>query len=314
MSKQSKIREDKTCENCNYVVSERFCGHCGQENVVLDKSFIHLFKHFFEDITHYDNAFWKTIKFLFLRPGFLPNEYLNGKRKSYLPPVRLYIFASFITFFILSLLPNGHQEKSNNHTTNKVKTEGSIIEFERENSLKKLDSIQKFGKENEKLNPINYWFNRKFYSKLEEIPEAEFNEKFLEAFSHNLPKGIFIYMPIFSLMLWLFQNKKKWYYFDHAIFTIYYFSFLLLSLLFYNCINSIFYLLPENIFLKIINYIISLITISYIILYYFIANKKFYKEKTFTIIIKGIFLVFINLFFLVLTLLLIAFYSILNLH
>lgn len=314
MSKQSKIREDKTCENCNYVVSERFCGHCGQENVVLDKSFIHLFKHFFEDITHYDNAFWKTIKLLFLKPGFLPNEYLNGKRMSYLPPVRLYIFASFITFFILSLLPSEQQEKSNNQTTNKFKIEDSSIEFEKEKNGKKLDSIQKFGNKNEKINDEKNWFLRKFDSKLDEIPEEEFNEKFLEAFLHNIPKGIFFYMPIFSLILWLFQNKKKWYYFDHAIFTIYYFSFLLLSFLFYKSITFIFYLLPENNLFKILNYIISLITISYIVLYYFLANKKFYKEKTFTIVIKGIFLVFLNVFFLVLTLLSIAIYSLINIH
>jgi hypothetical protein len=30
-------------------------------------------------------------------------------------------------------------------------------------------------------------------------------------------------MPIF--FLWLFHNKKRWYYFDHGIFTLHYFSF-----------------------------------------------------------------------------------------
>ena len=37
-------------------------------------------------------------------------------------------------------------------------------------------------------------------------------------------------MPFFALTLWLTHNKKKWWYFDHGIFTFHYFaSFLLIS-------------------------------------------------------------------------------------
>ena len=57
MSK-STVRIDKTCLNCNHVVEHRFCSNCGQENIETRKSFHHLFVHFFEDLTHYENAFW----------------------------------------------------------------------------------------------------------------------------------------------------------------------------------------------------------------------------------------------------------------
>ena len=111
MSK-NKIRIDKTCLNCNYVVESKFCPNCGQENVETRKSFYHLFVHFFEDLTHYENAFWRTIKNLLLKPAALTKEYLSGKRMSYLAPVRLYIFISFATFFIFSVLPNQKELKS----------------------------------------------------------------------------------------------------------------------------------------------------------------------------------------------------------
>ena len=65
-----------------------------------------MFIHFFEDLTHYENAFWRTIKNLIFKPSALTKEYLSGKRLSYLAPVRLYIFISFLTFFIISIFPD----------------------------------------------------------------------------------------------------------------------------------------------------------------------------------------------------------------
>ncbi len=98
------LRKDKTCLNCRHVVENRFCPNCGQENIETRKTFYQLFVHFFEDLTHYENAFWKTIKNLLLLPSTLTKEYLSGKRLSYLAPVRLYIFISLITFFLISVL------------------------------------------------------------------------------------------------------------------------------------------------------------------------------------------------------------------
>ena len=60
---------------------------------------------------------------------------------------------------------------------------------------------------------------------------TEIIEKFISSFTHNLPKVLFVFMPIFAFFLWLFHNKKRWYYFDHGIFTLHYFSFLLLIFL-----------------------------------------------------------------------------------
>ena len=110
MSK-SEIRKDKTCLNCRYVVEQKFCPNCGQENTDTRKTFYHLFVHFFEDLTHYENAFWKTIKNLLFKPSTLTKEYLSGKRLSYLAPVRLYIFISFITFLLITMFPNKVSEE-----------------------------------------------------------------------------------------------------------------------------------------------------------------------------------------------------------
>jgi hypothetical protein len=110
MSKNA-IRKDKTCLNCRHVVDQRYCPHCGQENVHTRHTFHHLFVHFFEDLTHYENAFWKTIKNLLFKPAALTKDYLSGKRLSYLAPVRLYIFISFVTFLFISLFTTSDGDK-----------------------------------------------------------------------------------------------------------------------------------------------------------------------------------------------------------
>lgn len=95
-------RAEKDCLNCGTLVHGRFCHVCGQENKVPKESFWHLLQHFLGDVTHFDGKFFHSIKFLFARPGFLPREYMAGRRASYLDPVRMYLFTSaffFLLFF-----------------------------------------------------------------------------------------------------------------------------------------------------------------------------------------------------------------------
>lgn len=71
-------------------------------------------QHFLYDITHFDSKFFDSMKFLLLKPGFLPAEYIQGKRASYLNPIKKYVFTSaffFIAFF--SLFKAGENLKMN---------------------------------------------------------------------------------------------------------------------------------------------------------------------------------------------------------
>ncbi len=95
-----KERKDKTCLNCYAQVVGRYCHVCGQENLEPKESFWHLVTHFVYDVTHFDGKFFLTLKYLLLKPGYLANEYLKGRRTSYLHPIRMYVFASAIFFII----------------------------------------------------------------------------------------------------------------------------------------------------------------------------------------------------------------------
>lgn len=93
-------RKEKDCLNCGTVVQGPYCHNCGQENVVPHETFWHMVKHFLYDITHFDSKFFDSMKFLLFKPGFLPLEYVKGRRASYLNPVKKYVFTSAV-FFLL---------------------------------------------------------------------------------------------------------------------------------------------------------------------------------------------------------------------
>jgi len=82
------------------MVQGRYCHVCGQENIVPHETFWHMVKHFVYDITHFDSKLFDSLRYLFRKPGFLPKEYISGRRASYVNPVKQYVFTSFVFFLV----------------------------------------------------------------------------------------------------------------------------------------------------------------------------------------------------------------------
>lgn len=346
---RSPLRKDKTCLNCNYVVENRFCPNCGQENTDTRKTFHHLFVHFFEDLTHYENSFWKTIKNLLLKPASLTREYLSGKRMSYLAPVRLYIFVSFITFFIISAFPTGikldqtkkvtiidkNGQKKDTLISEKKITLSEFLKSKEDaqkkqkltnaqqnngflnfgyKNIKELDSLQKYGPTKDKLSDFEYSIVKKTLIVKEKNTKAEMVDKFLEAALHNLPKALFIYMPLFALVLWLFHGKKRWYYFDHGIFTLHYFSFLLLTFLILFLFNKIMDCFVVNSFTTLLSNFVKIVSLCWMFYYFFPAHHRFYGETRTVSFIKSIAMFIINTILIIVLLIVFMIYTFINIH
>ncbi|HZI02018.1 MAG TPA: DUF3667 domain-containing protein [Flavisolibacter sp.] len=107
-------RAEKDCLNCGTIVQGKYCHECGQENIVTHQSFGALTKHFIFDIFHFDGKFFDTLKYLLFRPGKIVSEYLNGKRASYLDPIRMYLFTSAVFFIIFFSFVNSSTSFFNN--------------------------------------------------------------------------------------------------------------------------------------------------------------------------------------------------------
>ncbi|MGH2665228.1 DUF3667 domain-containing protein [Flavobacterium sp.] len=314
------LRNDMTCLNCHHVVEKRFCPNCGQENKHTKESFHFLFTHFFEDFTHYEGSFWKTIKYLLFYPAKLTNEYLSGKRQAYVQPVKLYIFISFITFFLLSVLSTSENNKE--ETVKAGAKDTSVTEIKsssqkiigRFKSVAAFDSIQKTLPEEEKARGVEIWIGRKIAAINEHNTREEFKEKFTESISHNLPKVIFLFMPLFAFTIWLFHNKKRWYYYEHGVFTLHYFSMILLSFTVFTLLCWILGFVENVIATEDIIPLLGTIIFFWCIFYFFRSHSRFYRESKLVSRIKSSFILFINFIFMGLFLILLLAYSILSVH
>lgn len=101
-------RKEKNCLNCGAEVQGLYCQACGQKNTVVHQTFWQLTTHFVYDIFHFDGKFFDTLKYLLFKPGFVAKQYVQGKRSSYLDPIRMYLFTSAVFFLVFFSLSNAN--------------------------------------------------------------------------------------------------------------------------------------------------------------------------------------------------------------
>ncbi len=99
------LRKSDTCLNCQTPLKpeDNYCPNCGQENNHRIVPVSHLLFETVESFVHIDSKLWNTLKATFTRPGKITVEYLEGKRASYVPPVKFYVFVSFVFFLLVGM-------------------------------------------------------------------------------------------------------------------------------------------------------------------------------------------------------------------
>jgi hypothetical protein len=287
-----KLREDTTCQNCGDEVKLRFCPTCGQENTETKKSFHYLFTHFLEDLVHYESSFWKALKYLLYAPEKLSLTYLSGKRKAFMAPVRLFIFINIISFIIFSSFTFKELEHELNPEINQTE-----VQVDNELEEKELNKNTVHVKLNES------YLIRKLNKLEDNFTEEQIFQKVLQKVFQNLPKFLFLVMPFFALSLWLTHNKKKWWYFDHGIFTFHHFASFLLITSLTTIINQLFYFFKYE-----TNEYFYLIIFIYLNFIFIKSFFKFYNENRLKSIIKLFVIYFLNSLIVLFTFILFAMY------
>lgn len=98
---------EELCANCGAARSQEFCGACGtprlESKPVTTRRFA---RELLNEVTNVDSATVRTLRALFGHPGVLTREYLAGRTRRFLSPVRIYLLMFAILVFGQSLLPD----------------------------------------------------------------------------------------------------------------------------------------------------------------------------------------------------------------
>ena len=345
----NKLRTDKNCLNCGNVVEDRYCTHCGQENLEIQDSAIHLIVHYVQDLFHYDGKVWHTLKNLILKPGLVASEYMEGKRMRNLEPVRFYVFSSSVFFILLFLVVN--EEKWNTpkdpehnygkriyHLNQEKKfrkgePDTAYIDLLKAPLIAKRDSLENTSSSENKLeldlstpevrDTQNMgWLEKvideraearrkKMESKHEGDEQGAANEYVSEVF-HKFPLLFFLSMPFFALFLKLLYFKfSRKRYVEHFIFSVYHYAFLFM-------ITGLFLILRlgiDKIDTKppfVLENVLTSLFILYLAVYLWFSMARFYQDRWFMRLLKYVSLMTLLFFTMLILLLIILFVTYLS--
>jgi hypothetical protein len=108
MNDTSGIRTATRCRNCGHDLSSlleaKFCPACGQETDTSPPTLREFINHFFGNYIAVKGGFPQTLWRLISRPGALTKDYLEGRKRRYMLPFRLYLTISVISFLVFGIL------------------------------------------------------------------------------------------------------------------------------------------------------------------------------------------------------------------
>lgn len=88
--------QERECKNCNSTFIGNYCSNCGQK-VINDRFTIKNFFHVFLDAFNVEKGFVYTLIMLFKNPGRIVNDYLSGKTRTYMNPLKYFIIIAGIS-------------------------------------------------------------------------------------------------------------------------------------------------------------------------------------------------------------------------
>jgi len=244
-----RFQKHPHCLNCGFKVENfNFCPECGQPNTDRRLTLWQFIRDFFDDYFTFDSRFFRSVGPLVVKPGHLTREYLDGRRFRYILPMRLYLFTTFLFFFILTAqskmqhnndyapskptvtaamvdsvanLLNGHSD------TGEIPQELSAYLIEATKTARRETKAYDKTKTNVTVNgkpadSSDNWFTRFVETKARYLA-GQGNDgarMFAREAVDQIPKIMFILLPVFALILKLIYIRHKYLFVEHLIFAL----------------------------------------------------------------------------------------------
>lgn len=212
----------QTCENCGAPVQWKFCGVCGQRLEPPVHSLWHFTALATEDLTHADSRLWRTLGALLFRPGFLTREFLIGHRARYLPPLRLYLVLS-VVFFLFASASQRQLQVVRFDPSDLPKATVTPVPGTKDSPLAAPASgesaeqrVNRVCKDVEYSGPYRERV-RPFLDRSCRQIVADNGRAVFESFLHNLPRAMFLFLPLLAGTMMLMYWRPRHYYVEHLL-------------------------------------------------------------------------------------------------
>jgi hypothetical protein len=206
------------CLNCGAELGHprpRFCGACGQETNLRAPRLGEFLQQFGGAYFATEGALWRTLKLLLLRPGELTVQYLAGRRRHYVLPLRLYLSVSLVALLLVRMLGGAdiHIQED---------TPGEIAQAQHNLNLNIGGGRAGLRDGVFFCDDLPRWVCRRIQRRVDVDPKnlmREFGE-LGERFMGNLGGAMFLLLPAFALWLKLAWWRRRLRYTEHLVFAL----------------------------------------------------------------------------------------------
>lgn len=261
------------CENCEEPLLGSYCAQCGQSDADYDVPIRQFATEFLSESFDLDARLRRTMRPLFLRPGLVPLEYVSGHRARFVPPVRLYVFASFTVFLLLSLTSgplrisltdssDGSEPQAQSDSlgptgvTVAPVSSDTVLDSGPDTALVAVSdtTVDQDGSLRSRLTGG--------LARVQESPD-----QFTKAFINRLAQAMFFLLPAFALLLKLLYRRRL--YVHHLVFAVYFHSFAFLWIAIMELI--------EATSVPVLTIVAELAVVLGLPVYLFLAMRRFYR-------------------------------------
>lgn len=187
------------CRNCGWEVDRYYCPNCGQHVGNHNNRLWPLIQEFLEEFVRFDSKLFRTIGPLVRHPGLLTRQWAEGKRASYISPLKFYVTLSALFFLELSLLGNLQVPPISNtelvHSQHQIDASDFLIWGQKAPDFSKID-----------------------------------HKSLIDHFFMHLPAASLVLVPLTALILSVLYARGKVNYVEHLVFILHYNSFCFLTL------------------------------------------------------------------------------------
>jgi hypothetical protein len=221
--------QPRACANCGEPFADpppAFCPACGQDSRVRAPTLGEFIQQFGGAYFSTEGALWRTLKLLLLKPGELTRQYLAGRRKHYVLPLRLYLTISLVTILLLRVVAGTDPELGLSADLDLRQGEYALLNIDGHTGAGLKDGAFY-------CRGLPAWFCKRLERRLDADPKGLQREA--DALSGrvigNLGGAMFLMVPLFALLQKIVHWNRRLRYTEHLVFGLHLHAFWFICLL-----------------------------------------------------------------------------------